>query len=510
MLQWERYFKRRANDGPGDPRAGGGDSSAGGGGSSAGGGGSSAGDGNLSTGGGGDNQSTGDGDNNPSTGDGNPSTEGGVGNPSTEGGGDNRSTGDGNPSTGDGDGNPSTGDGNPPIEGGGGNPSTAGGNRAPSSNLEFDYMLGYPTTTEQMQEYWRMIGWSANETFRLDKYYILEKALVSAELPRGGQETWLLMDPGSHNVVYTGASVYHRQGLVSTTKGGAKLVRATVISQVVTDFGHRSCGLATHFLKLLAEQMDNRVGEEHIAFSVLYSGPKTDLFQRCGWRPLLAKQLRIALGDLQHSALERDYFDRYPKYYQYTKHLFWEHLISWHREYNGLSMMAMSAVKHSAVHAQIVLSNYFIMWHLRRVELRQTILRKQQQHPFVQIKASVGASFIDVKSNTTISAFWVHEFAKRRLYVGCMDVRRRDGMEGGIRMVLSMAIQAACRHGLREIILWDPSAQIVEQAERLAAEIGHGVTATWENRYEMIPCFRWHGGESKEVIWTESGYFGAA
>lgn len=69
---------------------------------------------------------------------------------------------------------------------------------------------------------------------------------------------------------------------MSTTKGGAKLVKAMVISQVVTDFEYRRYRLATHFLKLLAEQIDSREGEDHIAFSVLYSGPKTELFQSCG------------------------------------------------------------------------------------------------------------------------------------------------------------------------------------------------------------------------------------
>ncbi|KAK1239189.1 hypothetical protein MKX08_006250 [Trichoderma sp. CBMAI-0020] len=449
MRQWEWWFKRRANDGTGDPHAGGGDLSAG--------------------------------DGNPSTVDGNPSTV------------------DGNPSTVDGE--ASTGYGDPSIE---------DGDPAPGSDLEFDYMFGYPTTTEQMQEYWRMMGWSANETLRLDKYYLLEKALSSAELPRGVQETWLMFDPGSRNVVYTGASIYHRKGLVSTTKGGAKLVRATIVSQIVTDFGHRSCGLATHFLNLLAEQMDGREGEEHIAFSVLYSGPKTDLFQRCGWRPLPAKQLRIVLGDLQYDQLRKNYFDRYPKYAQYTKYLFWENLVDWHGESNGLSMMAMSAVKQPTAHAQIVLLNDFTRWHLRRASLRQTISSEHQQAHSDEGPVPVGASFFDVKSNTTISAFWVREYVKRRLYVGYMDVRRRNEMEGGIRTVLSMAVKAACEYGLREVILWDPSAQIVEQAQRLAAEIGHGVTATWEHRSEMIPCFRWHGGESKEVTWTESGYFGSA
>ncbi|KAL6902901.1 hypothetical protein GGI43DRAFT_382181 [Trichoderma evansii] len=153
---------------------------------------------------------------------------------------------------------------------------------AASSSPQDTTILGYPTTTEQMQNYWRMVGFSANEPFSIRNYYILEKEVATMLQPKGDQETWLLLDANNHNFVYTGASAYHRQGLVSTTKGGAKLVRAMVISKVVTDFEYRRHRLATHFLKLLAEQIDSREGEEHIAFSVLYSGPKTELFRNCG------------------------------------------------------------------------------------------------------------------------------------------------------------------------------------------------------------------------------------
>lgn len=174
-----------------------------------------------------------------------------------------------------------------------------------------------------------MIGWSSNEAFRLDNYLILEKTMASMKIPGGAQETWLLFNDFFRNDVYTGGSVFHRQGLLSTAKGGAKPVRATIISQVVTDFALRCCGLATHFLNLLAAQMDSREDDEQIAFSVLYSGPKTDLFQRCGWKPLPAKQLRIALGGLQMSEL-LTYLHRYPKYEKYTRYLFENDLERWH------------------------------------------------------------------------------------------------------------------------------------------------------------------------------------
>ncbi|KAM0249026.1 hypothetical protein ACHAQJ_009233 [Trichoderma viride] len=120
----------------------------------------------------------------------------------------------------------------------------------------------------------------------------------------------------------------------------------------------------------------------------------------------------------------------------------------------------------------------------------------------------VGAMFRDLKTKTIVSTWWVPDFEKRRLYLGKMNVMRHEGLEVGIRMVLLMAIREASHLCLREIIAWDPSPRIVEQADRLVEELGQGMTATWENRCEMIPCFRWHGGEPKDVIWTEGEYFG--
>jgi hypothetical protein len=119
-----------------------------------------------------------------------------------------------------------------------------------------------------------------------------------------------------------------------------------------------------------------------------------------------------------------------------------------------------------------------------------------------------GAMFQDLKTRTAVSTWWVHDFEKRRLYLGKMNVKRREGLEAGIRSVLLMAVREARNLCLREVIAWDPTPQIVGQAERLVKEMGQGMTATCENRSEIIPCFRWHGGESKEVIWTEGEYFG--
>ncbi|KAL7923414.1 hypothetical protein ACQKWADRAFT_48882 [Trichoderma austrokoningii] len=383
-------------------------------------------------------------------------------------------------------------------------PSAADDNAAlQNSSLETTVFLGYPKTTEQMQNYWRMLGWSINDTMWLGNQHQIEKG-STLELPDGGQETWFLLSSSDHGII-SGASVYHRQALLRTTKG-VKLARASVISQVVTQLEFRLCGYTAHFLKLLAEQMDSREGQERIDFSILYSGPNTRLFQRCGWRPLHAKQLRITLRNVQRNALD-DYFAQYPQYLPYMKYLTsWDEFFQWHRDYKGLSMMAMSDVKHPTAHAQIVLSSSLVSWHLERDMARLYILGERDPS-FNAKELFAGASFHDVVSKTTVLAYWVHDFQKQRLYLGCMDVRRRDSLDGGIRMVLSMAVSEAFRYGFGEVILWDPTAPTVLQAERIADEIGPGVSASWEDRSEMIPCFRWRGGESKDVIWTESGYF---
>lgn len=115
--------------------------------------------------------------------------------------------------------------------------------------------------------------------------------------------------------------------------------------------------------------------------------------------------------------------------------------------------------------------------------------------------------FRDAKTKTAVSAWWVHDFSKGRLYIGKMGVKRRQGLEAGIRFVLAAAVREAKRFNLREVIAWDPMPRMVAQAERLVQELDQGMTATLENRSEMIPCFRWHGGESKEVAWTEHEYY---
>ncbi|RFU73347.1 hypothetical protein TARUN_8908 [Trichoderma arundinaceum] len=201
----------------------------------------------------------------------------------------------------------------------------------------------------------------------------------------------------------------------------------------------------------------------------------------------------------------------YKKYLKSTSTVSEEEGEDVHRDHDGLSMMAMSAVKDHVTHAQFIPSRAVAAWHMLRSRVKghasnEPRFRGDGPSP----PLSSGAVSHDAKSGTMVSAWWVHDFEKRRLYLGRLSVKRRQGLETAIKRVLAAAILEARRSNLREVIAWDPMPRLAAQAESLVRELGHDMTATLESRSEMVPCFRWHGGESKEVVWTESEYYGWA
>ncbi|KAL7795881.1 hypothetical protein V8C37DRAFT_414574 [Trichoderma ceciliae] len=211
------------------------------------------------------------------------------------------------------------------------------------------------------------------------------------------------------------------------------------------------------------------------------------------------------MGGLQLSGVH-EYVKRYGRNCKYTGFLATDETPNLYRDYDGISMMAMSAIKGPTTHAQFLPSKELAEWHVMRSGARDHAVNRPRSRTDSSPKLA-GAFYNDLKTRTRVSAWWVHDFEKRRLYIGKMSVKRRQGLDVATRMVLLSAIQEASRFYLREIIAWDPVPQIVAQAERLVGDLGQGMTATLENRSEMIPCFRWHGGEAKDVVWTEGEYY---
>ncbi|KAH6604149.1 hypothetical protein Trco_007595 [Trichoderma cornu-damae] len=201
------------------------------------------------------------------------------------------------------------------------------------------------------------------------------------------------------------------------------------------------------------------------------------------------------------------YLERYSRQQTLTHYVDADHIQSMCHNDDGLSMMAMSASRSPVTHAQFLPSREVAEWHMMRSRVRARAVDAPgcRGNPNAIHR---GAISWDPVTRTSVSLWWVHDFVKQRLYLGKLTVRRRQGLEFAIRMVFGAAVCEAVHWRLKEIIAWDPMPRLVAQAENLAREVGCDMTATLENRSEMVPCFRWHGDEAKEVVWTEAEYYG--
>ncbi|PTB61586.1 hypothetical protein BBK36DRAFT_1181397, partial [Trichoderma citrinoviride] len=147
--------------------------------------------------------------------------------------------------------------------------------------------------------------------------------------------------------------------------------------------------------------------------------------------------------------------------------------------------MAMSAIKSPTTHAQFRLVPQVKAWHLARQSLTMSTywgIIELWGPPWSSVPMHAGVVYKDPKTETMVEAWWVHDLALQRLYIAKLSVKRGEGLEIPIRLVLRAAVQEAMRFKLREIVAWDPIPRLVAQAERVVKDLGQGMTVTLENR----------------------------
>jgi hypothetical protein len=179
-------------------------------------------------------------------------------------------------------------------------------------------------------------------------------------------------------------------------------------------------------------------------------------------------------------------------------------------ENDSMDMMAMSVIKSPITHVQFRLVEEVKAWHLCRQSMTAGALYEVKEAwgpSWSPVRMHVGAVYKDPKTETNVEMWWVHDFALKRLYIAKLSLKREEGLEIPIRLLLRAAVHEAMWFKLREIVAWDPNPRLLAQAERLVKDLGQDMTATHENRSEMVPCFRWHGGEDKDVVWRNGEYW---
>ncbi|KHN94274.1 uncharacterized protein MAM_07910 [Metarhizium album ARSEF 1941] len=107
----------------------------------------------------------------------------------------------------------------------------------------------------------------------------------------------------------------------------------------------------------------------------------------------------------------------------------------------------------------------------------------------------------------TAWCWWAPDFRLRKLFIGQMVTSRIQGMQKPIAKLLHLAVAEACALGLKEVVMWQPTADVREAAGMLADELGAGVQALFKERIENIPCVRLHEQNKREVSLVEPQFY---
>jgi len=122
----------------------------------------------------------------------------------------------------------------------------------------------------------------------------------------------------------------------------------------------------------------------------------------------------------------------------------------------------------------------------------------------------LGASWKSAVDRTEVWAWWTPDYRSRRLFIARFITLRLSGMEHAMKELLKVAAAAASRLQFRELIMWEPTDQVTKAASLLVDELPEGAKMFVEERTDMIPCLRWHGGEKRPCVLIEPEYYGYA
>lgn len=300
-------------------------------------------------------------------------------------------------------------------------------------------------------------------------------------------EIWALRKPDDPWGIISSCATHIRDAIVSRGKG-ARMTGAVIVSEIFTDPEYRTRGFAKLLLKRVQEFFDTR-DDLDIDFTVIYGSGSLKWYRELGWKPLTATQLTINV-------------ERFQTCGECEK--MWEYLTF--REVYGIatcdanvSKLRLSKAQGPETHVQLLPTAFLARRHLYRSAFLAYKLR--QGHPHTRHH---GVSVLE--GDAEVAAWWVHDFQNRRLMIGRLFLTRLENVDELVVEVLEAAMEEAARRGLREVVLWDPSPQVVVAAMTIWDKYDTDVQIMTGERKEMVPCVRWKGGEERDVV-LEEGQF---
>ncbi|KAJ4315581.1 hypothetical protein N0V84_008291 [Fusarium piperis] len=300
-------------------------------------------------------------------------------------------------------------------------------------------------------------------------------------------EIWALRRPDNPWGIISSCATHIREAIVSRGKG-VRLTGAVIVSEIFTDPEYRTRGFAKLLLKRVQEHFDKR-DDLGIDFTVIYGNGSLNWYRELGWKPLTATQLSINVERFQ-TCVECEHL---------REHLTFQEVYNLATCDTNVSKLRLSKAQGPKTHIQLLPTAFLTRRHLYRAAFLAYKLR--QGHPHTRRH---GVSILE--DDAEVSAWWVHDFQNRRLMIGRLFLTRLENVDELVVGVLEAAMVEAARRGLREVVLWDPSPQVVVAAMTIWDKYDTDVQVMTGERKEMVPCVRWKGGEERDVV-LEEGHF---
>lgn len=104
-------------------------------------------------------------------------------------------------------------------------------------------------------------------------------------------------------------------------------------------------------------------------------------------------------------------------------------------------------------------------------------------------------------------AWWVPDFEARKLFIGQIFTTRLADMQEAYAKLIHEAAVEADGYGMREVIMWDPTPDIVAGVELLAEKLGAPVHTIFEERSDLIPCIRLQEKNKQEMKFLDGQFY---
>ncbi|KAJ6443884.1 Acyl CoA acyltransferase-like protein [Purpureocillium lavendulum] len=329
-----------------------------------------------------------------------------------------------------------------------------------------------------------------------EDYMQLQRQLSVTDASQGDTAYWMLTRKEDPETIVSSCTAYIRDAMINVGDG-MHSVNAVVITDIFTIPEERRKGMATKLLKKVQETLDKR--EKRVEFSLIWSDNRPEFYDRLGWKAQPANTLRIRLP--KDMAVEAPAETNELEYASIAR---MAEIVK--RDIKMTKCRFTYMRDKTKIIGQLIPTHKLLRWHAVRTVTMKGLLAGCD--PIIGEGGWLGASWLHPDNRTQVWAWWAPDYRTRRLFVARLITVRLDGMEKGIKELLKAAVAEASLLGFREVVMWEPTDQVIKAAGLLIPELPEGTKTFVEERIDMVPCLRWHGGEERAGGIIEPEFYG--